>query len=49
MLDSELFVNNSNDLIKYDTKRKLYGKFEQAAIQGAMMIIDGKIAPLNPL
>jgi hypothetical protein len=33
----------------YDNRFKLYKNFEEAAIEGAMMLIDGKIAPLNPL
>lgn len=33
----------------FDTKHKLYKSFEEAAVEGATMLIDGKIAPLNPL
>lgn len=33
----------------YDTRHKLYKSFEEAAVEGATMLIDGKISPLNPL
>ena len=46
---TDRLTETGDEMQAFDTRHKVYKNVEEAAIDGATMLIDGKIAPLNPL